>query len=69
MAENGLYDKYTITKTDGSPVDENAVYFVLRLDTDRHAQQAISAYIHSVQWENPQLADDLIALLRKVQSQ
>ena len=31
----GLYNKYTITKTDGTPIDSNADYFVLRLDTDK----------------------------------
>lgn len=29
---DGLHQKYIITKADGSPVDPNAIYFVLRLD-------------------------------------
>lgn len=28
----GLYVKYRVEKSDGTPVDPNAVYFVLRLD-------------------------------------
>jgi formylglycine-generating enzyme required for sulfatase activity len=33
--QQGFYRKYNVTKTDGSPVDPNAQYLVLRLDTDR----------------------------------
>lgn len=29
---NGLHARYQVTKSDGSPTDPNAVYFVLRLD-------------------------------------
>jgi hypothetical protein len=29
----GLYFKYGITKTNGDPVDPDALYFVLRLDS------------------------------------
>jgi hypothetical protein len=29
---NGLHHRYNVTKANGSPVDENAVYFVLRID-------------------------------------
>lgn len=39
-----LYEKYVITKADGSPVDPSAEYFVLRLDTDECARQAAAAY-------------------------
>jgi len=59
----GLYKKYRVEKTDGTPIDPNAVYFVLRLDTDCHARRAINAYIESCQEENPQLADELSDIL------
>lgn len=39
--------------------DPNAVYFVLRLDTDPHARNAAFAYARSVQSENPQFAKDI----------
>jgi hypothetical protein len=39
-----LYGKYNVTKTDGSPVDPNAQYFVLRIDTDEAARQALDTY-------------------------
>lgn len=32
LKREGLYQKYIISKVDGSPVDPSAVYFVLRLD-------------------------------------
>lgn len=40
----GLYGKYRISKADGSPVDPEADYFVLRLDTDPVARRAAREY-------------------------
>ena len=40
----GLYGKYCISKADDSPVDPNADYFVLRLDTDPVARRAAREY-------------------------
>lgn len=57
----GLVKKYVITKSDGSPTNPNADYFVLRLDKDPHAQKAIMKYAESVRVDNPQLADDICA--------
>lgn len=42
----GLHQRYTVTKTNGEPVDPMATYFVLRLDgmgRDYHHQQACRA--------------------------
>ena len=41
---NGLYSKYIITKTDGSPVAPEAEYLVLRIDKDVWAQVAALRY-------------------------
>lgn len=62
---DGLFQKYCVTKRDGSPVDPDAVYFVLRLDTDAMARVAARAYARSVRDKNPKLADGLIALADK----
>lgn len=59
MEEKGLYGKYKIEKTDGSPVDPKAIYFTLRLDTDPYARKAIRAYIEACREEQPELARDL----------
>lgn len=59
----GLYHKYNIAKVDGSPVDPKAVYFILRLDTDRAARVAAWTYAGEIVESNPLLA---FALLRKV---
>ena len=56
---DGLHRKYIVTKTDGSPTDPDADYFVLRIDTDAHARHAARTYARSVQACNPQLADDI----------
>ncbi len=63
---DGLYDKYTIKKVDGSVVDPDALYFVLRIDTDEHAREALRAYINSLEEsrENSALADDLRDMLK-----
>lgn len=39
-----LYRKFEIAKTDGTPVDPDAQYFVLRIDTDPAARVALLAY-------------------------
>ena len=40
----GVYGKYKISKADGSEVDSQACYFVLRLDTDPAARAAMRVY-------------------------
>lgn len=68
MAEDkGLYQKYRIEKTDGTPTDPKAVYFVLRLDTDLAARRAAATYAHACGEDNPQLAADLLALLQAIE--
>jgi hypothetical protein len=54
-----LYDKYIIEKANGEPIDPNADYFVLRLDTDLHARTAAMAYANSIENENPAFARDI----------
>ena len=53
--ENTLY-----SKADGSKIDPDAKYFVLRVDTDKHAKKALLAYAESVREDNPTLAKDII---------
>ena len=61
----GYYEKYHITKADGTPLPEEAVMFVLRIDTDRVARIAARAYADNT--DNPQLARDLIRLCSEVE--
>ena len=54
----GLHQRYNVSKADGSPVDPDAVYFVLRLDRNgddgihreacREAARAYASYVDSV---------------------
>ena len=67
MDKRGIYGKYRIEKTDGTPVDPRAVYFTLRLDTDKHARAAVRAYIESCRDEQPKLAQDLERMLEEVE--
>lgn len=71
MTDNkaGLFGKYKIAKSDGSPIDPDAIYFVLRIDGKRDPEQnALYTYIEEI-WEDdpdhPQLAHDLWHLLQK----
>ena len=65
MNQVGLTNKYIIAKTDGSPVDPKAEYFVLRLDegcepSHRNAcRSAIAAYAKAIENHLPELAKDL----------
>ncbi len=59
----GLYSKYKVEKADGSPIDDEAEYFVLRVDKDPHARVAVRAYARSIKKGNPKLAEHLCRLL------
>ncbi len=71
----GLHARYLVSKTSGEPVDENAVYFVLRLDSNGDDQQHIAAcraaaraYADHVQsGEAPHLAQVGVELRRLVE--
>jgi len=65
----GLYGKYRIEKGDGTPVDPRAIYFTLRLDTDRFARVAVRAYVAACRDEQPELARDLERVLRDVEGE
>ncbi|WOO40391.1 hypothetical protein [Rubellicoccus peritrichatus] len=63
---NGLHQKYVVTKADGSSVDPDAEYFVLRLDYKggdvshvRACRAALSMYAKAIQERIPDLANDL----------
>ena len=53
-------NKYLIKKTDGSEMDPNAFYFVLRLDKDPHAKKAAIEYALSVAKDNNTLSLELL---------
>jgi hypothetical protein len=64
--QEGLYQKYVLHKVDGTPIDENAEYFVLRLDLnskDPHhiaaCRKAIHTYADAIEATIPELAKDL----------
>lgn len=69
---DGLFNKYIVTKTDGSRVDPEAEYFVLRLDMNdtqgnhniiQHRKSclfAIRMYAISIRDTNSELANDLL---------
>ena len=62
-----LFNKYTIAKSDGSPVDPNARYFVLRLDgTDKFAEAsrfAAAMYAEIVDEQEPEFASHIRELV------
>lgn len=61
MAKQGVFGKYILSKADGSPVDESACYFVLRLDTDPAARKAARVYAENC--SNEKLAEGLLRCL------
>jgi hypothetical protein len=62
----GLYNKFTVTRTDGTSAPggkhDGCEYFVLDLTHDKHAAAAIKAYANSCRAEYPLLAADLDAM-------
>jgi len=66
MKSKGLFGKYIIKKADGSKVDKDAEYFVLRLNGDgdpKHIQacrDAILCYGRNIKDHLPLLAADIL---------
>ena len=67
--KKGLYNKYVVTKADGSESDPRAEYFVLRLDQHQSdpkhreaCRKAVVTYAKAIKDHLPQLSQDLIAL-------
>lgn len=57
---NKLYSKYKVEKTDGTPIDPSAKYFVLRYDfksKDHNARKVLKEYAYLTQ--NRELQEDL----------
>ena len=65
----GLRNKYVVTKADGSDVGPDANYFVMRVDTDKHAVYAMQAYAHSVKHDNPKLSKEIELWLKGFSSE
>lgn len=67
-SERGLYDKYSVTRTDGSDTaggkHEDCCYFVLDLTHDPFAYAAVVTYARKCADKYPGLADDLLRLAR-----
>lgn len=63
--QKGLYKKYKISKVDGGKIDPKAEYFVLRIDKDPHALNALKEYAFSVSIQNTKLSNDLWELIDK----
>ena len=64
VQSSSLYHKYNITKADGSPVDPDARYFILRIDTDPAAREVLLSYAKAIELENPLFADELRGWVR-----
>ena len=62
---NGVHHRYNIEKADGTPVDPEAEYFVLRLDKKadpahrRACLRALAVYAAAIEETLPQLAEEL----------
>ncbi len=66
----GFYKKYKIEKTDGSPIDPEAKYFVLRYDQDSQwgdlSRAAIWDQLDSIEALDHILAADLRSQIEKI---
>lgn len=67
--QQGLYNKFIISKVDGSPIDPKAKYIILRYDADSKdfgpSQAAIRKYTEQIKQTNLQFATDLTNELDK----
>lgn len=63
----GLFEKYVVSKADGSEVDPEAMYFVLRLDTDPAARAAVMTYADACAAVDGILAQELRNLIETIE--
>ncbi len=61
---NGIYNKHRVMKASGY-TPSNAQYFVLRVDTDAYARDALLVYADLIADDNPDLSDDLYELVER----
>lgn len=70
--KGGIREKYKVAKLDPDgnevQVDDDAVYFVLRFDSDPHARVAMRSYAGSIDGENEKLATDIRQKLKDTQA-
>jgi hypothetical protein len=70
-AARGLYQKFTVIRNDGRSAPgekhERCAYFVLDLDHDPFAYEAIRTYAQNCRKKYPALADDLVTKLIEMQ--
>jgi len=69
----GLHLRYIVSKTNGKPVDQDAEYFVMRLDyggNDRKhidaCRKALLVYANEIKEHLPDLSEDLINRYKKM---
>ena len=64
MAEFGLFRKYLVAKADGSELEPEAKYFVIRYDAAaKHGSQgraALKLYSAGIKFSMPDLAEELL---------
>jgi hypothetical protein len=62
--QEGLFNKFIISKADGSPIDPEAKYIVLRYDAKSSdgaaSRRAIIAYARAISQSDPVFAADLL---------
>ena len=65
--KRGIYGKFKVTRTDGSDQPggkhHGCRYFVLDLDHDPHAGEAMMVYALACAKTNPDLAEDIMRML------
>ena len=71
--EQGMYQKFEVTRTDGSSgpggKHEGCSYFVLDVDHDPYAKAAMIAYACACYQSHPQLSDDILQACQKIEEQ
>ena len=72
LRNKGLYNRYKVEKTDGTPIDSKAKYFVLRYDKDgsdpehvKACQRGLLEYARAIASHLPVLAGDILHELAK----
>ncbi len=63
-ANSEVFGKYIVMKTDGTEIKKGSKYFVLNVNSDKHAIVAMKAYAESIREENKALYKEVLEYIK-----
>ena len=59
---------YTISRSDGEPIEEEAIFFILRLDHDKKSRKAVLALAEELEDDDIETAEGLREFIQNIEA-